>query len=270
VYSRSKLSYASDKLVALAGISQVMRKKINSRYLAGLWEGYLASQLTWRVDPTFEYSGEPGSSERVLKFSGTRPAEYRAPSFSRAAVNADNGVRYGEVTARARLLEVGQWDVTIKDQSSAYGLLEDRIVKMVELSRKQTENGTRFTWSLVDVQDPVAVKVATGLDLKEFRKEQFENIYLDTPDTDVSPALCVPVGHDYEDYLECLLLRPRVGGMRHPEKGEFQRIGLVRVPSYHQALQKDLERKHSGNERCCKVEHCEWEPDQSMHSFRLV
>jgi hypothetical protein len=103
VYSRTKLSYASDKLVALAGISQVMRKKINSRYLAGLWEGYLASQLTWCVDPTFEYSGEPGPSERLLKFSGTRPAEYRAPSFSWAAVNADSEVRYGEVTARARL-----------------------------------------------------------------------------------------------------------------------------------------------------------------------
>jgi hypothetical protein len=185
-------------------------------------------------------------------------------------------VRYGEVTPRARLLEVGWCEITVKDGSDEYGLLDGArlpvagIVKRVELASKQTENGIRLTWSLVDVQDPEEVKAATDQDVEEFRREQFENIYLDTSETELGPALCVPVGHDYEDYLECLLLRPCGGGMEDVKRGEFQRIGMVRVPSYHRAVQVDLVKKHKGNEPCCQVECCDWDPAKSMHWFVLV
>jgi hypothetical protein len=91
VYSRTEVSYPSDKLIALAGISRVMSHKINGRYLAGLWENYLASQLTWRVDPTFEYLGDSPSTERVLKFAGSAPrssAPRASPGLRSAAATA--------------------------------------------------------------------------------------------------------------------------------------------------------------------------------------
>lgn len=84
-YSRTRLTFAEDKLIALAGIAQMMSSsyrqlenehesgalpytslsgQITGLYVAGMWEKYLASQLLWRVnsvyphifdvDPTYE------------------------------------------------------------------------------------------------------------------------------------------------------------------------------------------------------------------------
>lgn len=113
-YSRTRLTYGEDKLVALAGIAQMMTNpgRISGLYVAGMWEKYLASQLLWRVshvdsgsvnDPTYEDPiekdevREAGRKPDLQRFSNwsKRPRRYRAPSFSWAAVDAPQGVRLG-------------------------------------------------------------------------------------------------------------------------------------------------------------------------------
>jgi len=86
-YSRTGLTKESDKLIALAGIAELLSREIRGLYVAGMWEKYLASQLLWRVDPIYE-NGQ-------LSNPSQRPTSYRAPSFSWAAVDAPQGIRCG-------------------------------------------------------------------------------------------------------------------------------------------------------------------------------
>jgi len=49
-YSRAKLTYTSDRLVAFAGIVQEFRSRLpDDTYLAGLWKADLISGLLWKV-----------------------------------------------------------------------------------------------------------------------------------------------------------------------------------------------------------------------------
>jgi len=71
-YSNCKLTYASDKLVAISGLADDMKSALNIRrphthhkYVAGLWAEDLRFGLCW-----------------LLRGSGRRPEVYRAPSWS--------------------------------------------------------------------------------------------------------------------------------------------------------------------------------------------
>jgi Heterokaryon incompatibility protein (HET) len=109
-YSTTRLTLAKDKLIALAGIAEIMATRISGLYVAGLWERYLASQLLWRVNPVYAQSHEVDNTyedprEEDEKSSGPvpchinnkskRPKSYRSPSFSWAAIDAPQGVELG-------------------------------------------------------------------------------------------------------------------------------------------------------------------------------
>jgi hypothetical protein len=72
-YSKGALTHQSDRLIAFYGVAQWMQKQLfHDEYLAGHWKKHLVNQLLWM---TYKH----------LKKS--RPAEYRAPSWSWASVN---------------------------------------------------------------------------------------------------------------------------------------------------------------------------------------
>ena len=73
VYTRGRLTFSGDKLIAVSGIAKEMRLLMNDEYFAGLWRRDMVSQLIWSV-----YSSSDNSH---------RPAEYRAPSWSWASVD---------------------------------------------------------------------------------------------------------------------------------------------------------------------------------------
>ena len=73
-YSKGQLSRGEDKLVAFHGAATIMGSKLDSRYIAGLWESYLHEQLLWMVDIGYKNLQDP-------------PSEYQAPSWSWASVN---------------------------------------------------------------------------------------------------------------------------------------------------------------------------------------
>lgn len=83
-YSRTALTNSEDRLIAVAGIAELMSSRIGNelKYVAGMWEMYLASQLLWRVNDVYK------DGQLVLSNPSRRPTSYRAPSFSWVAVDA--------------------------------------------------------------------------------------------------------------------------------------------------------------------------------------
>lgn len=73
-YTTNKLTYTSDKLVALSGIAKLIQRKLDDQYCAGLWKKNLVTQLLWHSV----------SDEQRLHL---RPKPYRAPSWSWASLD---------------------------------------------------------------------------------------------------------------------------------------------------------------------------------------
>ena len=76
-YSGCMLTKASDKLVALSGVAAYFKDMLQDDYVAGLWKATLPRALLWLVNDMGPTNGIP----RV------RPLEYRAPSWSWAAMD---------------------------------------------------------------------------------------------------------------------------------------------------------------------------------------
>ena len=76
-YTRTQVTLSKDKLVALAGVAQTVESSFKSNYLAGLWHSHLVELLEWHVDRV----------QRQAYAQVTKPAEYRAPSWSWAALD---------------------------------------------------------------------------------------------------------------------------------------------------------------------------------------
>lgn len=71
-YSTGELTFTRDKLVAISGVANYIQRHTKMKYLAGLWEPYLVSDLLWFAKKAHKSS---------------RPLEYRAPSWSWAAID---------------------------------------------------------------------------------------------------------------------------------------------------------------------------------------
>lgn len=78
IYSRSKLTFANDKLVAISGLAKLIHDKTNLPYYAGHW----ACNEAWFLDSLRWARGSTGMKTR----------EYRAPSWSWAS--QDSSIRF--------------------------------------------------------------------------------------------------------------------------------------------------------------------------------
>ncbi|KAL1946199.1 hypothetical protein VTO73DRAFT_15326 [Trametes versicolor] len=77
-YNGRTLGQASDKLVACGALAEAFHRVLRSDYLAGMWRDTLLYDLLWRAHRS---AGDPDSGQV------SRSAEYRAPSWSWAAVD---------------------------------------------------------------------------------------------------------------------------------------------------------------------------------------
>ncbi|KAI8944082.1 heterokaryon incompatibility protein-domain-containing protein [Xylaria longipes] len=84
-YTRTSLTKPSDKLIALAGVAQLMSPLDDSThgtsskmYLAGLFKQHLLLMLEWHSGSSLFSLSEP---------AGVRPSQYRAPSWSWASID---------------------------------------------------------------------------------------------------------------------------------------------------------------------------------------
>lgn len=80
-YVRCALTKPEDKLVAISGVAKDFANIIGDEYLAGLWRTNLIADLLWHVHEE-ELTG--------LYIPATRPAQYRAPSWSWASVDSSS------------------------------------------------------------------------------------------------------------------------------------------------------------------------------------
>lgn len=107
-FSKRCLTIGQDKLPALAGVARVIAEETNDVYIAGLWGRHFMEDLYWRVYTQEEYfeNDDEGRDRRPVKGKviGTvsQPAEYRAPSWSWASIDAPvkfNPLNYGNLVA---------------------------------------------------------------------------------------------------------------------------------------------------------------------------
>jgi hypothetical protein len=75
-FTKRKLTHESDRLPALSGIVKEIQLQTGDEYLAGLWRQDLSHDLLWEVDTLFAAKDS----------TWHRPAKYRAPSWSWAAI----------------------------------------------------------------------------------------------------------------------------------------------------------------------------------------
>lgn len=265
MYSKMRLLYAKDKLIALSGIAELMSTQILGTktkpvmYVAGLWNKHLESQLLWRVEPVFR------RKDRCFLHPSTRPRDvpsspteyiYRAPSFSWASVDAEKGtgIIYGEVTDRDLLVELYEGEnsvITEKASENAFGLVTRGHILIWGRLRKiqlTKEDKGRYSWKLANrkLDHPREVYLD---------KEAHRNVYLDSPDDDEElhgifdlekdNIYCIPAAYggtteaEGSKYIICLLLQLAEDDKGLPEgwdetkrRGTYRRIGLTKLSTW--------------------------------------
>ncbi len=112
-YTRRTIGQASAKLVACGALAEAFDRVLGSEYLAGLWRDTLLQDLLWvRME----------DDRLQLKVGDSRPANYRAPSWSWAAVEGAVRIRTDpELVDVQAVAEVVRCDVTLKDQELPFG-----------------------------------------------------------------------------------------------------------------------------------------------------
>jgi hypothetical protein len=263
VYSRTRLTKPDDKLIALSGIAKMMSAEIKDVYVAGMWRKNLASQLLWRVDPVWE-------NDR-FHYRSTRPEGYRAPSFSWAAIDAEKGIKYGQIIEEEDekqknnlYIEVEEATVTLVDWENPFGLVEKGHLKLsgllqkIEMNQVKVNKLVRYEWRLTGT-------IPGGI----LNTSPFSNVYLDSPSSDrdtLGPnghLYCVPALKDSGEYLICLLLQlERKNG---EETGFYKRVGLTKVPPYNQTGQDEV-MKPSRDE----VPYGPWNARTKKHTVCIV
>lgn len=206
VYCKTDLTENQDKLIALSGLAQRMADTIAAsgierdqiRYMAGLWNVRLASQLLWHIEPV--YKGESDSSSGTIEYLSKRPKRYRAPSFSWASVDAQfgNGITCGHVRNSGNVLveipqnqddnwlgqEAKEWKQSLwisHETTNQFGIVKSGHIRLwawvhhVKLQRK----GAHYSWSLLANNTTSAEPDKRSKD----DKENF-NVYLDCPNDD--------------------------------------------------------------------------------------
>ena len=94
-FSTRRLTRASDKLAAIAGLAGALSRSQLGQYMAGLWEHDLFRGLAWnRLEPAgwsetqnTQYQITRKAARTLTAREYEPPSEYRAPSWSWAAVN---------------------------------------------------------------------------------------------------------------------------------------------------------------------------------------
>ncbi|KAJ4990263.1 heterokaryon incompatibility protein [Stagonosporopsis vannaccii] len=219
-YTKTALTQPKDKLIALSGLARIMSEETSCAYVAGLWRTNLASQLLWHIEPEFH------SSTRTFLHTATFATQYRAPSFSWAAIDiTGRGIVYAHATKRGVLVRIE--DCIVESQTDdVFGIVSKAQITLwgsLHRARLVSMPSNRFGWYLVGRND---------LD-----NECHTNVYLDCPQRDANcidnrdaQIFVLPVarhdsfaGTSRNEYLVCLLLQPA------RERGTFTRIGITKL-----------------------------------------
>ncbi|MCJ1243731.1 hypothetical protein MMC30_000928 [Trapelia coarctata] len=170
-YTRCSLTRPQDKLIALSGLAQRLRLRLQDTYLAGLWLRVLPSQLCWKVLACRQSNGRPSY----------RPPTYRAPSWSWAAVDGeiDFPTPYfsGGGTSLIRVVDVA---VTARS-GNAFGQVTGGFVKLqgrLLRGRVACHSDAKRAAELVEVEGKDIGDEQCSVDLDVQPLEQKLDVYL--------------------------------------------------------------------------------------------
>ncbi|KAH9853355.1 heterokaryon incompatibility protein-domain-containing protein [Lenzites betulinus] len=221
-YTRRSMTDPSDKLVACAAIAEAFHRVLDSDYLAGLWRHSLLTDLVWYVRGT-----QP------------RPAAYRAPSWSWAAVDDElEMINFSHETAFA---EVVRCDVSLKEDSIPFGevtggslvlraqLLRLRLTER-DASELQFDPGEQSLRNhRVDDEDDAATYSIRGQDVSWMAWYDFA---IDSGDDSDEPSWAIPLGCTYTHMLDGLIVaraQPAASGPNSADsKTLYRRIGCFK------------------------------------------
>lgn len=104
-YTRRFLTYPNDKLSAIAGVADLYSQFFNSRYVAGLWEFSLLSELMWCSN----------------RSDITRPIVSRAPSWSWASIDGEVHHSWCPSGIHAEAPKIIECRIALVSNSSPFG-----------------------------------------------------------------------------------------------------------------------------------------------------
>jgi Heterokaryon incompatibility protein (HET) len=210
MYCRGRLTYSSDKLLAIGGLARqyMTRNRLReTNYLCGLWKTQMPQGLLWRVE------------------GGRRPTKYRAPTWTWASIEGE--VVYPEAgqSSKETCLEIIEVDVKYK--ADAFGQVERGKLKVRGFMARGLLRRTHDYWGHTScvIQCPKA-------------QLEIESAWFD----DRLPKLSEVSGGGMTEMVEVYLVPvidivDRVEGLilcSNIKKGEFRRIGAFEVSRYDQ------------------------------------
>ena len=121
-YSKTNITFPTDRLVALSGLAQIMSNALEDEYVAGLWKSILPSQLLWRVgqwtpSSIFDAGDEPDPALQ----NRANPSALRvhlAPSWSWASV--EGAISTSRPSRKGSLVNI--MPLRVDDGASSIGL----------------------------------------------------------------------------------------------------------------------------------------------------
>ena len=214
LYSQGNLTVESDKMVAIAGLAKYMQTILNDRYIAGLWERYLPSQLLWYCN------GAPGTRARC----------YVAPSWSWASAQQQSQgseLTAGPVHERNIVAEIIEYNIESVDPSGM-GHITSGFIRV-----RGPLYTVKYRGRLVGGESVphIAVKFRGSSEDRYARVHpDAANEFVITDDADVAyHLLVIERGFDspwhFErdaSYLFGLVLQPT-----NEQKGQFRRLGFI-------------------------------------------
>ncbi|KAG4439747.1 hypothetical protein IFR05_004769 [Cadophora sp. M221] len=120
-YSRSTLSFESDKLVAIAGLAVEIQRMVKDEYCAGLWKKNFLAQLLWRAHPE-------DTKLREDKVSGPKVLEYIAPTWSWASIQCPVEAVYFDPELHHPVAEILEIDIDLANPGNPFGALKNSAV----------------------------------------------------------------------------------------------------------------------------------------------
>ena len=219
-FSACLLTQPGDKLIAMAGMAQVLTPILGSAYVAGLWRQHLIPSLLWRRAST--------------PYRTTRPA-YRAPSFSWAAIDGRVFTfEYFAIADAQPLVEVLDVRLTYATDdvfgpvTGGYLRLRGRLGRL-RLRWAESDGGPE----VVAVAGRAPPPDVPRADARPWDARKGMIIFPDVGDDEGSELAAaneggclyyVPVWRYADVRLELLLL-----ACTHPGKGLFRRVGIANV-----------------------------------------
>lgn len=243
IYSLCTASLSSDKLTALAAIAKEFSNELGPGYYAGLWEFSLLWQLTWTT--WFPYVTDDNSPPI------TRPAVYRAPSWSWASINGrvwyDIDILDEDEPTDLYRCDIIHCENTLKSTDSPFGESSAASLKIrVVLRKAWFLPSTRNILWLAEEDPTLAAAEIQHLagsrrdnpdvahDL-EYDWGDFEGQYDVSGDWPPAVVYCLPVVASRE-MVTGLLLAPdgsrtfkRVGSFTHARRDDFDDLQQVEV-----------------------------------------